>query len=374
MTLALIGNPTRTNVILVYQWRALGADARILWPAEALEVLGPGDTAITRLDVLPGLDGVEPGLELVGELEDQGVRVLNRPDALLAAHDKLLTARRLVAAGLPHPRTIHVERARPLPAVPLPCVVKPRFGSWGQDVVLCRSLGDLAHSLELVADRPWWRKHGAIVQELVGPVDRDVRVVVAGDQVVAGAQRIAAEGEWRTNVTLGGRVVKAELPPGTAELGVWAAHAVGVDFAGVDLLPAAGGWTVLELNGAVDFDTRYMLPGIDPFAAILRGLGIATRDSRETAREGTLEETKRREAVMVKTVQGKPARPGDEIVITGHSVGDAPRTAVILDVLGDQGRERFHVRWEDGHESIYFPGEDAVIRRPAQRRAKSKVA
>ncbi len=67
---------------------------------------------------------------------------------------------------------------------------------------------------------------------------------------------------------------------------------------------------------------------------------------------------------MVKTVAGAPATAGDEIEITGHSVGDAPRTAVILDVLGEPGHERFHVRWEDGHESIYFPGEDAVIRRP----------
>ena len=37
----------------------------------------------------------------------------------------------------------------------------------------------------------------------------------------------------------------------------------------------------------------------------------------------------------MKTVQGKSARIGDEIVITGHAVGEAPRTAVILEVLGD---------------------------------------
>jgi len=67
---------------------------------------------------------------------------------------------------------------------------------------------------------------------------------------------------------------------------------------------------------------------------------------------------------MVKTVAGAPAQVGDKIEITGHAVGDSPRTAVILDVLGESGHERFHVRWEDGHESIYFPGDDAVIRRP----------
>jgi len=69
---------------------------------------------------------------------------------------------------------------------------------------------------------------------------------------------------------------------------------------------------------------------------------------------------------MTKTVQGEPARAGDEIVITGHSVGDAPRRATILEVLGEPGHERFRVRWEDGHESIFFPADDAIILRPKQ--------
>lgn len=66
---------------------------------------------------------------------------------------------------------------------------------------------------------------------------------------------------------------------------------------------------------------------------------------------------------MVKTVDGQPAEVGDLIRITGHVVGDAPRTAEILEVLGGPGHEHFRVRWEDGHESIYFPAEDAVITR-----------
>ena len=76
---------------------------------------------------------------------------------------------------------------------------------------------------------------------------------------------------------------------------------------------------------------------------------------------------------MTKTVHGKPARAGDEIVVTGHSVGDVSKAAVILEVLGDPGHERFRVRWEDGHESILFPADDATIRRPVKRRAKASV-
>jgi hypothetical protein len=67
---------------------------------------------------------------------------------------------------------------------------------------------------------------------------------------------------------------------------------------------------------------------------------------------------------MQKLVEGAPPQIGDEIVITGHAVGDAPRTAVILEVIGEPGHERYRVRWEDGHESVYYPGVDAVIRHP----------
>ena len=373
MSIALIGSPTRTNVQIVYAWRRLGLDARVLWAAEAVEALGEGDTAIFRLDVLPTLDGIEPGLELAPALEERGVRVLNRPEALLATHDKLETAERFEDGGIPHPWTRHAEPGQPLPEVPFPCVLKPRFGSWGQDVLLCNTSADLARTLELIEDRAWWRRHGAILQELVSPVYYDIRVVVAGSRVVAGARRTAAPGEWRTNVTLGGAVVTAELPPGAEELAARAMNAVGVKLAGVDLLPTDQGWTVLELNGAVDFDTRYALHDIDPFAAILRGLEIPLPEGDGAVFLETRMKTDGLEEAMTKSVHGKPPEAGDEIVITGHAVGDSPRTAVILEVLGESEHQRFRVRWEDGHESIFFPGEDAIVHRPAKRRAKTSA-
>jgi len=61
----------------------------------------------------------------------------------------------------------------------------------------------------------------------------------------------------------------------------------------------------------------------------------------------------------------KPTRhpkAGDVVEITGHRVGDAPRTGEILEVLGDSAQPHFRVRWEDGHESIFYPSSDAVVR------------
>jgi Domain of unknown function (DUF1918) len=53
---------------------------------------------------------------------------------------------------------------------------------------------------------------------------------------------------------------------------------------------------------------------------------------------------------------------GDVIVVSGHHVGEPERTGEILEVLGDPSHERFRVRWDDGRESIFYPGSDAHIR------------
>ena len=52
---------------------------------------------------------------------------------------------------------------------------------------------------------------------------------------------------------------------------------------------------------------------------------------------------------------------GDRIIIKGHHVGEPDRDGEILQVRGDQGAPPYLVRWEDGHEGLFFPGPDASI-------------
>jgi [lysine-biosynthesis-protein LysW]--L-2-aminoadipate ligase len=170
-----------------------------------------------------------------------------------------------------------VRADRPRPELRPPLVLKPRFGSWGRDVMLCRDEAGLAEALEAVRERPWFRRRGGVVQELVTPCGYDLRVLVAGGEVVGGSRRRAAPGDWRTNVSLGGRLEAAEVPPPARALAIAAAAAVGADLVGVDLLPDAGGrYVVLELNGAVDFDERYALGGRDVYAEVARALGLGS--------------------------------------------------------------------------------------------------
>jgi Domain of unknown function (DUF1918) len=58
---------------------------------------------------------------------------------------------------------------------------------------------------------------------------------------------------------------------------------------------------------------------------------------------------------------------GDLITVTAHHVGEPERVGEILEVLGEPGHEHFRVRWDDGHESVFYPSSDATVR-PARTR------
>ena len=194
--------PSETNVALAGAAASLGLPASVLPPRDSLRNLDPGDIALGRLDVREDLDGIETGTEHLERCAASGVNVLNPPCALVAAHDKLLTARALRRAGLPHPRTWLIAEGAPTPAPELPVVLKPRFGSWGRDVVLCRTADEVEDALAELTRRSWFREHGVLAQEVVPPLGWDLRIVVAGGRVVGAARRTAGAGEWRTNVSL----------------------------------------------------------------------------------------------------------------------------------------------------------------------------
>jgi RimK family alpha-L-glutamate ligase len=248
----------------------------VLSPAQALARLTPGDVALGRLDVLASLDGVEPGLWALERLSATGVTVLNGRRTLVAAHDKLATAHALFTAGVPHPRTMHIAPWLPLPELEPPLVLKPRFGSWGQDVIRCDDEAAIERTLAYLETRPWYHATGGLAQKLVAPRGYDLRLVIAGGKVVGAVRRVAAAGEWRTNVALGARREPVQPPADARAIAVGAAGAIDGALVGVDLLPAdVGTWVVLEVNGAVDFTSAYSLDE-DVFAAASAAL-VATR-------------------------------------------------------------------------------------------------
>jgi Domain of unknown function (DUF1918) len=55
------------------------------------------------------------------------------------------------------------------------------------------------------------------------------------------------------------------------------------------------------------------------------------------------------------------ARVGDEIVVDGPHIGDERRKGEVLEVMQRGDVVHFRVRWDDGHETVFFPSADAHV-------------
>jgi [lysine-biosynthesis-protein LysW]---L-2-aminoadipate ligase len=267
------GRSTPTNELLIGALHERGVRAQFIEPVRLSRLARRDDVVLARLDVRRTLDGVEDGIWELRRVEQRGILVLNPAPSLIACHDKLQTALRLSRLGVPHPATAHVDWDTPPSRVECPVVVKPRFGSWGRDVWLCESPKELGRCLRRLRNRSWFRRHGVLVQALVPPAGFDLRVLVAGGQVVGAIERVARAGEWRTNIALGASRRRATPTPEACVLATYAATAVAGDLVGVDLLPLPNGdYVVLEVNGAVEFTTDYSLAGRDAFEEAARAV------------------------------------------------------------------------------------------------------
>ncbi|GLI26800.1 DUF1918 domain-containing protein [Agromyces rhizosphaerae] len=52
---------------------------------------------------------------------------------------------------------------------------------------------------------------------------------------------------------------------------------------------------------------------------------------------------------------------GERLVIHGKQVGQAERHGEIIEVRGQDGDPPYLVRFDDGHESLIFPGSDCEV-------------
>jgi len=235
-----------------------------------------GENLDTAAAVLPriipagSLEQIIFRVDALHRLEDRGVRVMNSPRALERTVDKFWTTALLEQAGLPVPETIVCERAEDALAAfreLRDVIVKPLFGSMG--------LGMVRVSDEEMAFRVS-RTLEAIrgVYYLQRAIDHggcDVRAFVVGDRVIGAIERRAPG--WRTNLARGGEANPITLSPAWATLALRAAHAVGAEYAGVDLLPARDGSVyVVEVNGIPGWRGLQDATSIDVAGAIVEHL------------------------------------------------------------------------------------------------------
>ncbi|NCB31552.1 MAG: RimK family alpha-L-glutamate ligase [Clostridia bacterium] len=251
-----MGLTLRTNAALLFD----AACGKPLFPAEPYDFCLFWDK-----DILLGR-----------QLTAGGLRLFNSIDAIEIADDKARTHLCLGAHGLPQPKTIIAPLTfaglgynnlhfltRAGDYLGFPMVIKECHGSFGWQVYLANTWDDAAGILMQHAPSPM------ILQEFVHErVGEDIRVYVVGGKAIAAIRRQNSR-DFRANVSSGG-VAESYIPTSEeTSLALAAAKALGLDFAGVDLLMGRDGPLLCEVNSNAHFRGLSARTGVDAAEAIL---------------------------------------------------------------------------------------------------------
>lgn len=230
-------------------------------------------------------------LAVIRQFERMGVPLINGAEAVEACADKLQTLQLLSASGLPIPKTILAKFPVDVDVIErelgFPVVVKKLRSTRGAGVVLCQNreqfddlamlLGDVGSQTDFIFQQYIATSHG-----------RDVRLLVVGDTVTAAMERRSNNGNFKSNISLGGTGECIEAPAEMAQLAIDAAKSLRLDVAGIDILYDEKGYRICEANSSpgfvglekaclisvpdriLDFVTTRLKPGAAPKRSIWR--------------------------------------------------------------------------------------------------------
>ena len=212
------------------------------------EFLGKVDAVIPRI----GASNTFYGTAVVKQFEMMDSYCVNTSDAIANSRDKLRSLQILAEAGINMPITGFASHTKDIEGViesvgSTPLIMKLLQGTQGQGIVLAET-GKAAESVmsafrQLDAD--------IMVQEFIKESGgTDIRAFVVGDEVVASMKRIAPEGDFRSNVHLGGTMEKVQLSSEEENMAVNASRILGLSIAGVDLMRSNRGPLILEVNSS----------------------------------------------------------------------------------------------------------------------------
>jgi [lysine-biosynthesis-protein LysW]---L-2-aminoadipate ligase len=213
-------------------------------------------------------------LLLTQTLEGAGVRVINSHAVAEVCSNKLATSIALAKSGVPTPRTylaLSPEGAESAAdELGYPLVLKPFTGSWGRMVTIVRDKATLQALIEYKEELASPIEHMYYLQEFVRRPPRDIRAIVAGEDIVACVHRYAPDGEWRTNVARGATSKAFKPDSELKEIIHKGAEAVGGGILGVDAMESPGGYLVHEVNNTVEFKGAQSAVSVDIPARLVR--------------------------------------------------------------------------------------------------------
>ena len=208
-------------------------------------------------------------ISMLEHMEIAGIKVVNSTYPFRRSRDKYATQYVLHAAGIPIPQTFTTEslaRAYQKTNEMGKTIYKPILGSMGRGSMKFDD-ADLAYNAYRLLDR---LHHPLILQKYVQTPGRDIRVFIVGDEVVGAVYKYLPEGEWKSNVAQGGRMVEEEMSDEIIDMAFKATETMGLDYSGVDILESPEGPIVLEVNASPGWQGLKKATGKDVAEIIVR--------------------------------------------------------------------------------------------------------
>jgi len=218
---------------------------------------------LRNLGYITLLDQLLRRLDVFRQIESMGIPVINPADKIMIARDKYASLMFLKKAGIPVPETVVIEDihvAMKIAEKWHDVVIKPMIGSMGlgsirtsdPDVVyrIARTLLSLGQPL--------------YIQKYIEKPNRDIRLFVVSNEVIAAAYRIQPTGYWKTNVAQGAKVKALKPDRELEELAIKSTETLGLHYSGVDVAESSKGYVVLEVNASPNWKGLMKATGVNP--------------------------------------------------------------------------------------------------------------
>ena len=207
---------------------------------------------------------------LAERLEKEGVRLFNSSKAILLCDNKILMYQELANKGIRIPRTFIAPKtfeglnyskrdflSSVIKEIGFPIVVKEAYGSFGEQVYLANDID----SLNKIVDQIGYKDF--LMQEYIASSKgKDIRINVVGNKAIVSMLRENTN-DFRSNISSGGLGSKYEPAPEYLDLAVKATQALGLDFAGVDVLFGEDGPIICEANSNPQFASTLKATGVN---------------------------------------------------------------------------------------------------------------
>jgi ribosomal protein S6--L-glutamate ligase len=200
-------------------------------------------------------------------------RIFPSHASYLLGHDKIEMTRAFTTLAPQHVPETLIEANDPASAervwaqLPRPFVAKIPRSSMGEGVFLIRDRGDWQRYL---AQTP------VIYAQEYLPIDRDLRIVYVGRQIVGGFWRLQSAQGFHNNLARGGVIRRGPVPEAARELVLRLAGSLDINHAGFDIAMVGRHPYVLEFNRL--FGNRGLSASADPVPAAIMDFLQATPD------------------------------------------------------------------------------------------------